>query len=115
MERNDIPKALYEDMKKVEKIRVVVEPWIDANDKRAPLKVRLPGTKLAMSHNLSRTTSQLKNIAEGLCSRCYIFPTKRTTRDILRRIESANERLHVTHEIDDEYKFLTIVTSVTSI
>lgn len=111
MERNDIPEALYEDMKKVEKIRVAVEPWIDADNK---LKVRLPGTNLVMSHNPSRTTSQLENIAEGLCSRCYIFPTKKTTRDILRRIESANERLHVTHEIDDEYKFLTIVTSVTS-
>ena len=111
MERNDIPEALYEDMKKVEKIRVVVEPWIDADDK---LKVKLPDTNLVMSHNPSRTTSQLENIAEGLCSRCYIFPTKKTTRDILKRIESANERLHVTHEVDDEYKFLTIVTSVTS-
>ena len=111
MERKDIPEALYEDMKKVEKIRVVVEPWIDADDK---LKVKLPDTNLVMSHNPSRTTSQLENIAEGLCSRCYIFSTKKTTRDILKRIESANERLHVTHEIDDEYKFLTIVTSVTS-
>ena len=111
MERNDIPEALYEDMKKVEKIRVVVEPWFDAD---GILKVRLPGTKLVMTHNPSRTRIQLENIDEGLCSRCYIFPTKKTTRDILRRIESANEKLHVAHEIDDEYEFLTIVTSVTS-
>ncbi|MCY3625970.1 MAG: hypothetical protein OXH82_00325 [Candidatus Dadabacteria bacterium] len=106
MERNDIPKALYEDMKKVEKIRVVVEPWVDADGK---LKVRLPGTNLVVIHNPSRTASQLKDIDEGLCSRCYIFPTKGRTPNLLKKIESANERLHVTYEIDDEYKFLTII------
>ena len=107
MERNDIPEALYEDMKKVKKIRVVVEPWFDAD---GILKVRLPGTKLVMTHNPSRTRSQLENIAKGLCSRCYIFPTKGRTPSILDLIKSANEKLHVTHEIDDEYEFLTIVT-----
>lgn len=111
MKKNDIPKTLYEDMKMVDKIRVVVEPWVDTNDKQAPLKVRLPGTKLVMTHNPSTTEKQMRDIEEGRSSRCYIYPTKGRTPGILKDIESANEKLHVTYEIDDEYIFLTIITT----
>jgi hypothetical protein len=117
MEKSYIPKSLYEDMKKVRKIRVVVEPWRDDN-KGATLKVRIPGINLVVAHNPPRTESQLKKIIEGHCSRCYIFPTKGRTPDLLKKIDSEIKRLkdariQVNYEVSDDFEFLTVIVAQT--